>query len=114
MEELLTGLAKAAIKSVFTVQKYNSDILYEDLDRIVFIRNLIEESAEYIKANCKGLKVANYNKAMKEYALELYILQCMEAIPDEDKKDEDFDIEEEKEDIINYFEYIYKNLKFPE
>jgi len=58
--------------------------------------------------------VAAYNKELKEYALGQYIIQCLEVFSEKEKEDEDFDEEEEKEEIRTYFEYIYKNLEYPE
>jgi len=81
------------------------DFVYQEFNR---------RRCRILKTNCKELKVATFNKQMKEYALELYIIQCMDSFSEKEKEDESFDIEDEKEEIKTYFDYIYKNLEYPE
>ena len=113
MRDILIGLSKSSIESIFTVKKYSKEILEEDLERILFIRNLIEYEAEFIKVHCKEINIAQYVNELKKFALELFINQCVEAIPIEDKNKDDFDLKEHKDEGCDYFNYIYLNLEYP-
>ena len=107
-------ISKIGIRSVFTAKKYSSEILQEDLNRILFIRNYIEECSLFIKETSKGINTEEYVAELKNYALELFLIQCEEAIPDEEKKSEDFNLEVHQKEDAEYFNYIYDNLKYPE
>lgn len=107
-------ISKIGIKSVFTVKKYDSGILDEDLSRILFIRNYIDECSLFIKENNKDINAREYIAELKNYALELFLIQCKEAIPDEEKNREDFNLEVHQKEDADFFNYIYDNLKYPE
>lgn len=113
IDNILT-ISKIGIKSVFTVKKYDSEILDEDLSRILFIRNYIEECSLYVKETNIGINTEEYFTELKKYALELFLIQCEEAIPDEEKNSEDFSLEVHQKEDADYFNYIYDNLKYPE
>jgi hypothetical protein len=113
IDNVLT-ISKIGIKSVFTAKKYDSEILEEDLCRILFIRNYIEECSLYVKETSENINVGEYSTILKSYALELFLKQCEEEISDEDKNDEDFDLEEYQKEDEDYFNYIYDNQKYPE
>ena len=113
IDNVLT-ISKIGIRSVFTVEKYDSEILDEDLSRILFIRNYIEECSLYLKETSKNINVGEYSTILKSYALELFLKQCEEAIPDEVKNSEDFNREEHQKEDEDYFNYIYDNQKYPE
>ncbi|MCD4817280.1 MAG: hypothetical protein K8S23_01145 [Candidatus Cloacimonetes bacterium] len=113
MNDIIIGLAKSCIKSVFTAEKYDNEILDEDSRRIMFIRNLIEESLDFIKNHYKDLDFLLFSNELKQYALELFIKQCIENISTEEKLENDFNIQEEKDEITEYFDYIYLHLKYP-
>ncbi|CAN5795886.1 hypothetical protein BH23THE1_BH23THE1_31460 [soil metagenome] len=49
MNDILLNISKASIRSIFTAKKYDDKILGEDLHRILYIRNLLEEIIEFIK-----------------------------------------------------------------
>ena len=51
--DILINISKVSIRSIFTAKKYDNEILDEDLRRILFIRNLLEESFEFVKKNHK-------------------------------------------------------------
>ncbi len=113
MVDILMGLSKSSIRSVFTAEKYHHEILDADLHCILFIRNLIEENLEFVKANFKDIDTRMYFSALKEYALNLFIDLCLETSSIKDKNEDDFNIEEHKEENREYFNYIYSNLKYP-
>lgn len=113
IDNILT-ISKIGIRSVFTVKKYDSEILDDDLSRILFIRNYIEECSLYVKETSKSINVGEYLTELKKYALELFLIQCEEAIPDEEKNSEDFNLEVHQKEDKDYFNYIYVNLKYPE
>ncbi len=114
MNDNILTISKIGIRSVFTVKKYDSEILDEDLSRILFIRNYIEECLLYVKETSKGINTGEYLTELKKYALELFLIQCEEAIPDEEKNSEDFNLEVHQKEDAEYFNYIYDNLKYPE
>src|SRR5690554_6658825 len=114
MIDNLLSILKIGIKSVFTVKKYDSEILDEDLSRILFIRNYIEECTLYIKETHKGINVGEYVTELKKYALELFLMQCKDAIHDEEMNSEDFNLETNQKEDADFFNYIYDNLKYPE
>lgn len=113
IDNVLT-ISKIGIRSVFTVKKYDSEILDEDLSRILFIRNYIDECSQCVKETNKGINVEEYFTELKKYALELFLIQCEDAIPDEEKNSEDFNLENHQKEDADYFNYIYDNLKYPE
>ncbi len=114
MIDILVNMSKVSIRSIFTAKKYDSEILDEDLGRILFIRNLIEESVEFVKEYQKDIDVELYTSKLKKYALELFLKQCEEAITDEEKNSKEFNLENHKKEDSEYFNYIYSNLKYPE
>jgi len=114
MNDNILAISKIGIKSVFTVKKYDSEILDEDLNRILFIRNYIEECSLYVKEICKVIGVGEYFTELKKYALEMFLIQCEEAIPNEEKNRKDFNLEAHQQEDTHYFNYIYDNLKYPE
>ncbi|MGM0613722.1 MAG: hypothetical protein ACQESM_09460 [Bacteroidota bacterium] len=107
-------ISKIGIRSVFTVKKYDLEILDEDLSRILFIRNYIEECLIYVKETNMGINTGEYLTELKKYALELFLIECEEAMPDEEKNSADFDLEVHQKENAEYFNYIYDNLKYPE
>ncbi len=107
MIDILTNITKVSIKSIFTVNKYNSEILQEDLYRILFIRNLIEESFEFVKEYNQEINADQYHNELKDYALELFLKQCEEAIPEEEKSEQGFNLENHNEESKEYFNFIY-------
>lgn len=107
-------ILKIGIRSIFTVKKYDSEILDEDLSRILFIRNYIEECSLYVKEISQGVNAEKYFAELKKYALELFMIQCEDAIPDEEKNCEYFNLEAHQEEDADYFNYIFDNLKYPE
>ena len=114
MNDNILTISKIGIRSVFTVKKYDSEILDEDLSRISFIRNYIEECLVYVKETNKVINTEEYLIELKKYALELFLIQCKEAIPDEEKNSKDFNLEVHQKEDAEYFNFIYDNLKYPE
>lgn len=114
MIDNLLSILKIGIRSVFTVKKYDSEILDEDLNRILFIRNYIEECSLYVKETNENINEGECSTILKSYALELFLKQCEEAISDEDKNSKDFNLEELHKEDEDYFNYIYDNQKYPE
>ena len=114
MIDSLIKISKIGLRSIFTVKKYDTEILDEDLNRIIFIRNYLEESLLFVKETYKGVNAEEYFNELKKYALELFLIQCEEAIPDEEKNSEDFNLETHQKEDADYFNYIYDNLKYPE
>jgi len=114
MEDKLIGMAKSGIRSIFTVKKYNEETLDEDLHRIIFIRNLVETSVDYLKENFENIDVLAYNNNLKQYARELFQNSCIENIPEETRFEKNFNIEDEKKESDTYFNYIYENLEYAE
>ncbi len=114
MIDILINISKIGIRSIFTAKKYDTEILDEDLRRILFIRNYLEESLLFVKKTYKEVDAKVYFSELKKYALELFVKQCIEAIPDEERNSEDFDFENHKKEDVEFFNYIYDNLKYPE
>lgn len=114
MFDILIGLSKSSIKSVFSVVKYEEEILEEDLHRIVFIRNLIEENENFVNENFPDIDATLFNSVLKQYALELFTNQCVEAIPIKERNSKNFNIEKHKAEDKKYFNYIYSKLKSPD
>jgi len=114
MIDILINISKIGIKSIFTAKKYDTEILDEDLRRILFIRNYLEESLLFVKKTYKEVDTEVYFSELKKYALELFVKQCKEAIPDEERNSEDFNFENHKEENVEFFNYIYDNLEYPE
>jgi len=114
MIDILVNMSKVSIRSIFTAKKYDTEILDEDLRRILFIRNLLEESFEFVKENHKDIDAELYLSKLKKYALELFVKQCEEEIADEEKNSEEFNLENHKKEDREFFNYIYSNLKYPE
>lgn len=113
IDNILT-ISKIGIRSVFTVKKYDSEILDEDLSRILFIRNYIEECLLYVKETSKDINAGECFTELKKYALELFLIQCKDAISDEEKNSEEFNLEAHQKEDADFFNYIYDNLKYPE
>jgi hypothetical protein len=114
MIDILINISKIGISSIFTKKKYDAEILDEDLRRILFIRNYLEESLLFVKKTYKEVDAKVYFIELKKYALELFMKQCEEAIPDEEKNSEYFNFENHKEENEEFFNYIYDNLKYTE
>ena len=110
----LIKISKIGLRSIFTVKKYDTKILEEDLNRILFIRNFLEESLLFVKETYEDVNTEEYFNELKKYALELFLIQCEEAIPDEEKNSENFDLETHQKEDADYFNYIYANLEYPE
>ena len=70
MIDNLLSILKIGIRSVFTVKKYDSEILDEDLNRILFIRNYIEECSLYVKETNENINEGECSTILKSYALE--------------------------------------------
>jgi len=80
MTDNIIEISKAGLRSIFTVNKYDDEILDEDLSRILFIRNFIEESILSVKDTRKGINAEEYINELKKYALELFLTYCEESI----------------------------------
>ena len=114
MTDSIIKISKAGLRSIFTVNKYDAEILDEDLNRILFIRNFIEESLLSVKETCKGINAEEYFNELKKYALELFLTYCEESIPEEEKNSKNFNLETHQQEDVEYFNYIYDNRKYPE
>jgi hypothetical protein len=114
MTDNIIEISKAGLRSIFTANKYDVEILDEDLSRILFIRNFIEESLLSVKRVCKGINGEEYFNELKKYALELFLTYCEESIPEEEKNSKDFNLEIHRKEDKYYFNYIYDNLEYPE
>lgn len=110
----LIEIFKVGIKSIFTAKKYDTEILSEDLSRILFIRNYLEESLIFVTENYNEIDTKAYFSELKNYALELFMEQCKEAIPNEEKNSIEFNLEEHQTENKVFFNYIFENLKYPE
>ena len=114
MIDCIIKISKIGLRSIFTVKKYDAEILDEDLNRILFIRNYLEESLLFVKETYKGVNSEEYFNELKKYALELFLVQCEEEIPDEERNSGDFNLETHQKEDADYFNYIYDNLQYPE
>ena len=114
MTDILISISKIGLRSIFTAKKYDTEILDEDLRRILFIRNYLEESLLFVEETYKEVDSKVYFSELKEYAVELFMKQCEEATPDEEKDSEDFNLENQKKEDEEFFNYVYNNLKYPE
>ena len=113
MIDILIEISKVGIRSIFTAKKYDDEILDEDLRRIMFIRNYIEESLKFVKDKHKDIEAGIYVSELKKYALGLFMEQCEEAISDEDKNSEEFNLKNRQAEDNEYFNYVYENLEYP-
>ncbi|WP_289053547.1 hypothetical protein [Carboxylicivirga marina] len=114
MSDKLLTISKIALKSIFTAKRYDTEILEEDLSRIMFIRNYIDECTEYVKENGIDINTEEYISELKNYALELFLIQCEEAIPPKEKNSKGFNLNDQQVEDAEYFNYIYNNLEYPE
>lgn len=114
MIDILINISKIGLRSVFTAKKYDTEILEEDLRRILFIRNYLEESLQFVKETYKDVDAKVYISELKNYALELFMKQCEEVMPDEEKNSVNFNFEKHREEDKEFFNYVYDNLKYPE
>ncbi|HIP48857.1 MAG TPA: hypothetical protein EYG92_07840 [Lutibacter sp.] len=114
MIDILIEISKVGIRSIFTAKKYDAEILDEDLRRIMFIRNYIEESLKFVKDKHKDIETGIYVSELKKYALGLFMEQCEEAISDEERNNENFNIENHKKEDEDFFNYVYENLEYPD
>ena len=114
MIDVIINISKIGIRSIFTAEKYDPEILDEDLRRILFIRNYLEESLQFVKETYIEVDTEVYICELRKYALELFMKQCEEAIPDEEKNSKDFNLDNHKKEDEEFFNYIYDNLKYPE
>ena len=114
MIDILINISKIGIRSIFTAKKYDTEILEEDLRRILFIRNYLEESLQFVKETYKDVDAKVYISELKKYALELFMKQCEEAMPDEEKNSLDYNFEKHREEHKEFFNYVYDNMKYPE
>lgn len=114
MIDILINISKIGLKSIFSAKKYDTEILDEDLRRILFIRNYLEESLFFIKETYKEVDAKVYFNELKGYAVELFVKQCEESISDEEKNSEDFNLENHKKEDEEFFDYVYENMKYPE
>jgi len=114
MNDNLIDIAKVGIRSIFTAKKYDTEILDEDLSRILFIRNYIEESLLFVKENHTELDEKVYFNELKKYALELFMEQCEEARLDERINSKEFNLEEYQKENEEFFNYVYDNMKYPD
>ncbi|AFU68742.1 hypothetical protein P700755_001930 [Psychroflexus torquis ATCC 700755] len=113
MIDILINISKIGLKSIFTAKKYDTEILDEDLKRILFIRNYVEESLLFIQETYKEVDAKVYFNELKGYAVELFVKQCEESISDEEKNGEDFNLENHKKADEEFFDYVYENMKYP-
>ena len=114
MIDTVLTISKIGIRSVFTVKKYDTEILDEDLSRILFIRNYIEECSLYVQETFRGINAGEYFTELKKYALELFLIQCEKSIPDEEKNSKDFNLSAHQKEDADFFNYVYENLRYPE
>ncbi len=114
MIDILIEVTKSSILGIFTVEKYNKEILDEDLSKILVIRNIIEECANYVSKSNNKIHLDLFKKKLIEYALELFTEWCFQNIPNEVKLKKGFDTKNEREEIIKYFKHIYTHLNYPE
>ena len=112
MIDILIDISKIGIKSIFTVEKYSTEILGEDLKRIMFIRNYIEESLQFVKETYKEVDAEVYFRELKRYALEFFVQRCEDAMLDVERSSDNF--KNSKEENKKKFNYIYDNLKYPD
>ena len=61
MIDILINISKIGIRSIFTAKKYDTEILDEDLRRILFIRNYLEESLQFVKETYKDVDAKVYS-----------------------------------------------------
>jgi hypothetical protein len=111
MTDTITNISKVALNSVFTIKKYDTSstpILEEDIERIIFIRNFIEESVEYIRNNHKDIDTEEFARELKEFAIDLFIKMCNEC-----RGDYEMNPEEQDFDDREYFNYVYHHLEYP-
>lgn len=106
-------ISKIGIRSVFTVNKYDPEILEDDLSRIIFIRNYIEECSLYVKEVRQDINTEEYFTALKKYALELFLIQCEDTISDVERNSECFNLKTHQKENADYFNYLFDNLKYP-
>lgn len=71
MIDILLDVSKVGIKSIFTAEKYVDGVLDEDLTRILFIRNYLEESVQFVEEHHKEIDTDLYLSTLKQYALDL-------------------------------------------
>ena len=114
MMDTLTEISKIGIKSIFTAEKYNNELLEEDLDRITFIRNYIEEYVLYANKAYSDFNTEEYSQRLKNYALEFFLKQCEDLLSDEEKDSDDYDSMKQRNENEAYFNYIFDNLEYPE
>ena len=112
MDNRIIDLAKSCLQSAFTVKKYNTEILDEDLYKVLFIRNMIEDCSNYIGKN-SDIDVALISNDLQEYSRKLFVEFCIKNIPKEELSDENFNIQSRKDEMSDYFNYMYKHLEYP-
>ena len=114
MIKILIEISKIGIKSIFTAKKYDTEILDEDLNRILFIRNYLEESLIFVTENYKEIDAKVYFCELKNYALELFMGQCEEARLNEKINSKEFNLKEYQKEDKEFFNYVYDNMKYPD
>lgn len=114
VNDTLIEISKIGIRSIFTVKKYDSEILDEDLSRILFIKNYIEDSLQFVEENYSKIDAKVYFNELKKYALELFMEQCEETRLDEKISSKEFNLEEYQKEDKEFFNYVYDNRKYPD
>jgi len=107
----LIEVSKIGIRSIFTAKKYGSEILDEDLSRILFFKNYIKESLPFVKENQAEIVIQVYFNESKKYALELFMKQCEESRLDERIESKHFNLAEYQKEDMKFFNYVYDNMK---
>jgi hypothetical protein len=114
MINILINLSKVVIRSIFNTKKYEPEILDDDLSKILLVRTLLEDNVDFVRKNHTDINTEIYYSELKKYALELFIKLCDEEILDEEKNSKDFNLNNHRKEDIEYFNYIYENLEYPE
>lgn len=113
MDNQIIDLAKKCLQSVFTVEKYNKEILDEDIYKVTFIRNMIEDCCDYIGKET-DIDASSIGNNLQEYAQNLFVEFCIKNIPEDELSDINFNIQDREVEMSDYFNYMYKHLEYPE
>ena len=110
--EVLLGVTKSSINGVFNIDKYVDSFLNDDLERVIVIRSIIEENTNYAMSILEKIDSIKFKSELIEYAKMLFCKLCLEerGVMGVDN----FDDENLTKEDESFFNYIYKNLQYPD
>lgn len=111
---ILLMMSESSIRGVFNIEKYEEDLLRDDLERITVVRCMIEENIFFVKDKHQEIDAKLYETKLISYTEKLFLNICAKErnVPEHKKKkiNEEEEIKKDKA----FFKYLYEELEYPD